>query len=390
MVEGLLAAVERMRPLLERCGAQAEAERALPHEAYDAMLDSGLFRMLAPRAFGGLELHPVEALRVIEAVSRVDSAAGWCLNISQSVGSFACWLPKEGGEELFERGSTTLFAGGFFPPAPAVPVPGGWRVTARTAFNSGCHRAQWFAVPIVEVDDESSKFDPHTEDPPPLVTFVPREEVSILDTWHTSGMRGTFSADVHVDDAFVPSRRIAHIKRWIERAPAFAGPLYGTCPWLSAHGEAAVSLGVAGAAIDKLIDLALRKTPSYARAPLHAREMAQHHAGRASALLDSSRVFLHDTITRAYEDAESNGWYSDESRLRCQLAACFAAESCAGAVDLVCEAAGTSAGRIEHGFERHHRDVHFLAKHALKSYSRYEDVGKILFGSLPAYFLLRL
>jgi alkylation response protein AidB-like acyl-CoA dehydrogenase len=118
--------------------------------------------------------------------------------------------------------------------------------------------------------------------------------------------------------------------------------------------------------------------------------MAQHHAGRASALLDASRVYLHDTITRAYEDAESNGWYSDESRFRCQLATCLAAESCVGAVDLVCEAAGTSAGRVEHGIERHHRDVHFLAKHALKSYARYEDVGKILFGTLPDYFMLRL
>ena len=390
MAEALLDGVERMRPLLERCGAQAEVERALPHEAYDALLDAGLFRMLAPKAFGGLELHPVEALRVIEAVARIDSAAGWCLNISQSVGSFACWLPKQGGEELFERGGDTLFAGGFFPPAPAVPVEGGWRVTARTAFNSGCHRAQWFAVPIVEVDDESSKYDPHTEDPPPRVAFVPRDEVELVDTWHTSGMRGTFSADVQIDDAFVPARRIAHLKRWIERAPAFAGPLYGTCPWLAAQGEAVVSLGIAGAAIDKLVDLSLRKTPGYGRTPLHAREMAQHHAARASALLDASRVFLHDTIAQAYADAQRDGWFSNATRLRCQLAACFAAESCAEAVDLVCQAAGTSAGRSEHGIERHHRDVHFLAKHASKSYARYEDVGKILFGIPPSYFVLEL
>jgi alkylation response protein AidB-like acyl-CoA dehydrogenase len=390
MPEALLDAVERLRPILERCGAQAEAERALPHEAYDALLDAGLFRMLAPKAFGGLELHPIEAIRVIEAVARIDSAAGWCLNISQSVATFTCWLPKEGGEELFERGPDTLFAGGFFPPALAVATKGGWRITARTAFNSGCHRAHWFAVPIVEVDDESSKFDPHTEDPPPRVAFVPRDEVEIVDTWHTSGMRGTFSADIQVDDAFVPVRRVAHLRRWIERAPAFAGPLYGTCPWLSAHGEAAVSLGIASAAIEKLVDLALRKTPAYGRAPLHAREMAQHHAARASTLLDASRVFLHDTIARAYADAQSDGWFSDESRLRCQLAACFAAESCAEAVDLVCHAAGTSAHRIEHGLERHHRDVHFLAQHAFKSSARYEDVGKMLFGIPPSYFVLEL
>ena len=390
MADELLDAVERIRPVLEGCAEQAEEERALPHAAYDAMLDAGLFRMLTPRAFGGMELHPVEAFRVIEAVSRIDSAAGWCLSISQAVGSFACWLPKEGGEEVYERGGDTIVAGGFFPPAPSVPVEDGWRVTARTAFNSGCHRAQWFAVPIVEVDDESSKYDPHTEDPPHIVAFVPRDEVDLVDTWHTAGMRGTFSADIQVDDVFVPNRRIAHLERRAERAPAFSGQLYGTCPWLSIHGEAVVSLGIAGAAIEKLLDLAMRKTPGASRVPLHDREMAQHHAARASGLLDASRLFLHDTISEAYTEAERDDWFSDANRLRCQLAACFAAEACAEAVDLVCEAAGSSAGRLEHGFERHQRDVHFLTKHADKSYARYEDVGRMMFGIPPSYFALEI
>ena len=76
--------------------------------------------------------------------------------------------------------------------------------------------------------------------------------------------------------------------------------------------------------------------------------------------------------------------------MRCQLAACFGAEACAQAVDLVCEAAGTSAIRIEHGIERHHRDIHVLTQHVDKSYSRYEDVGKMMFGLPPSFFLLRL
>ena len=72
MDETLLDAVERIRPVLERCAPEAEAERALPHEAYDAMIDAGLFRMLAPRAFGGMELHPAEILRVIDALQTAD------------------------------------------------------------------------------------------------------------------------------------------------------------------------------------------------------------------------------------------------------------------------------------------------------------------------------
>ncbi len=98
--ETLLSEVERIRPILEECGPQAEAERALPDAAYDAMIDAGLFRMLSPKAFGGFELHPVEAYRVVEAVARIDSAAAWNLNQSYAVATVAAWLPKEGGEEL--------------------------------------------------------------------------------------------------------------------------------------------------------------------------------------------------------------------------------------------------------------------------------------------------
>jgi alkylation response protein AidB-like acyl-CoA dehydrogenase len=56
----------------------------------------------------------------------------------------------------------------------------------------------------------------------------------------------------------------------------------------------------------------------------------------------------------------------------------------------VYEAAGSSAIRLEHGIERHHRDVHVLTQHAFKSYSRYADVGKMLFGLPPGFFSLEL
>jgi alkylation response protein AidB-like acyl-CoA dehydrogenase len=386
----LLDAVDRIRPIIEEHAAQSEAQRALAAPVYDAMRDAGLFRTLAPKAFGGLELHPTAAYRVWEALARIDGAAAWNLQISSSFSNFAYWLPKAGGDEIFARGPDTIFAGALFPPGPSVRVNGGWRVTARTAFASGCHRAQWFFVPIVEVDDESSKFDPTREDPPSIGVFVPRDEVDLIDTWHTVGMRATFSADVSVDDVFVPEHRVAHMEVPRDPAPAFSGPLYPTTPWPGIHGETIVSLGIAGAAIDKLVDLAARKTPGYSRIALRDREMAQHHAGKARGLLEASRDSLHAAISEAYRDAERERRLSEATKMRCQLAACFAAEACAQAVDLVCEAAGTTAIRIEHGIERHHRDVHVLPLHASKSYARYEDVGKMMFGLPPSYFVLKI
>jgi alkylation response protein AidB-like acyl-CoA dehydrogenase len=77
--EHLLSAVDRIRPLIMENAANAEANRQLSGVVYDAMYQAGLFAMLAPKARGGFELHPVESMRVLEAVARIDSASAWNL-----------------------------------------------------------------------------------------------------------------------------------------------------------------------------------------------------------------------------------------------------------------------------------------------------------------------
>ena len=161
-------------------------------------------------------------------------------------------------------------------------------------------------------------------------------------------------------------------------------------PWPAIHGETTVSLGIAGAAIEKLLELAARKRPGLGRVELRDRELAQYQAARARAFHEAGRSFLHAAITDAYAESECSGGISEETKIRCQLAACFGAESSAKAVDLVHDAAGTTAIRLEHGFERHHRDVHVLTQHASKSSARYVSVGRMLFGLPPDYFVLGL
>ena len=151
-----------------------------------------------------------------------------------------------------------------------------------------------------------------------------------------------------------------------------------------------VSLGIARAAIEEFLDLVMRKTPSFSRTQLRDREMAQHHAAKATALVAAGRDCLDASISDAYADARSGGRLSEESMKRCQLANCFGAEAAAQAVDLVHEASGTTAIRLEHGFERHHRDVHVLTQHVARSYARYEDVGKMLFGLPPTFWIMRI
>jgi len=375
----LLKAVARIRPTLDDCKSTAEQQRELSHEAYDAMFGANLFAMLAPKARGGLELHPVEAMRVWEAVARIDSAAAWNLVMNGTITGFIAWLPADGADELLADGPTTV-AGALFPPQPAIRVDGGWRVTGHVPYASGCANAKWLALPAVEMDGDKPKVDPETGRPAPFGVFFPRDEGEILDTWHTVGMRGTGSADIAVDNLFIPDRRTMPVKPLDKPAPGFEGPLYRMVPWLSILGEATVSVGIAAAAVEELIELVKKKTPAYNTTPLREQQLAQFVIGKAKSRVEAARDTLHRAAEEGFDDVGDGSLLSWDAKIRLQLAVCFAAEACAEAVRLVCDGAGASAVRTGQPFERHLRDIQVLTQHSSKSSPRYASAGRLMLG----------
>src|SRR5215210_7130543 len=104
----LLDRVERITPLIKEHAPAAEMSRRLSTTVWDAMEDAGLFAMLAPRAYGGLELHPVDAMPVWEAVARADPAAAWNLVMGQAVATIVAWLPAASAREVLRDGPTTV------------------------------------------------------------------------------------------------------------------------------------------------------------------------------------------------------------------------------------------------------------------------------------------
>ena len=380
MTQALLDAVERIRPIIEEHAGSAEADRQLSDVVYDAMHQAELFAMLAPKAHGGLELHPVEAMRVWEAVARIDSAAAWNLVMNQAISAFAAWLPAEGANELFRDGPPTT-AGALNPPAAARRVDGGWRITGQVPFGSGCHNARWLAMPAVESDGGRPKVDPVTGQPRVFGAFVPRAEAEILDTWHTVGMRGTGSADYAVRDLFVPDRMTALVGPLRRPAPGFEGPLFRMWPWTAILGETTVSIGVAAEAVDQAIQLCKTKTAAYNAVPLREQQLIQYQLGKAKARVEASRDTTLRAASAAYgEVAQSGTGLSPDAKIRLQLAACFAAEACAEAVRLVNDSVGTAAIRLEKPFQRYFRDAHVLLQHSSKSAARYASAGRLMFG----------
>ena len=144
------------------------------------------------------------------------------------------------------------------------------------------------------------------------------DEVEILDTWHTTGLRGTGSADILATDLFVPDRRSALVGPLENPAPGFEAPLFRMWPWTAILSESITSVAIAATAVDELVGLVKTKTPSYQAVALRDQELVQYGAARAKARVDAARDTLHRAAEQAYDQVESDGGLLDtESRCAC-------------------------------------------------------------------------
>ncbi|MGH2587690.1 MAG: acyl-CoA dehydrogenase family protein [Dehalococcoidia bacterium] len=370
--------IARVEPVLRAYAPTAEAERRLAPEAITALIDAGVFRTWVPRAYGGLELDPIPALQMFEELSRIDSAAGWVAGNSAGIISVGHAFPDEASAEI-AADPRTVMAGSSTPAGAAVPVDGGYCVTGRWPFGSGCTYANWLACFCLVMDGDAPRRQPDGS-PAILIAIVPAEEAEILDNWHTLGMRGTGSFDFQAADVFVPAHRTAVLGPFDHKASGYSGPLYRFGLWLNITLLPATALGIARAALDDLLTLAAAKTPSYTQAVLADQPVVRDRVGRARALIDAGRAALYAAVDDAWRFVQAGGRITGDACIPLGLAVSFAMEAAVEAVDLVHAVAGTTAIRAEAPFEQHFRDVHTISQHAMASSARFASLGAMLLG----------
>ena len=369
--------VQALAPIVAQWRDIGEQERHMPRPLFEALRDAGIFSMSAPQAVGGTEVEEESVVQAIEALARQDGSVGWNVMIASNAAIAAAYLPAATLRKVYSGGPNTVIAGALLPQGAAIPVPGGFRLTGRWTFASGCHQADWMAGSSAVTVQGTPRLRPDGR-PDIRTFFLPVGACEILDTWHTSGLRGTGSHDWQVTDVFVPEEQSFAILR---DGPPEPGAL-STRDFVAYAGPrvAAVALGIARDAIDALTALARTKTPVLATSPLATHHTTHERVGRAEALLRSARAFLYETVralpyTPTYAEA-----LNDDLRARIRLASAHAAQSAAEAVDLMCNAAGTTAIYASSRLERCFRDVHVAIQHAVVAPSNIEMVGQYCLG----------
>jgi alkylation response protein AidB-like acyl-CoA dehydrogenase len=378
----LLNRVDDLAPLIVKYADAAERERDLATPVFEAMRDAGFLRMFVPQELGGFETDIIESFEVIERVSRLDSAAGWVLQILSLGPTIGALFDDDAAREIFSD-PRSVIAGGFNPPGAAVPVEGGYRLSGRWPFASGCRHATWFLDTALIMGPQGPEMTPDGH-PIMLALIYKASEGTILDTWNPLGMRGTGSHDLVADDVFVPAARAAALRPFDAPGSAFRGPIYrlGVIP--PGLGNAVVALGIARAAIDEAVELSRTRIPAFNQARPISRGVVHTQLARAEATLSAARAYFYGALGDAWQTSVAGNRPSPQERLHAQLAASNAAEASAAAVDLVHAAVGSSGIReSDYRFARHFRDVHTITQHALCSGARFESMGQVMLG-LPS------
>ena len=355
--------------------AEIEANRRLPPDLVEQLVDTGVFRLWIPKDYGGLQARVVDLLDAIEATAYHDGSTGWCVMIGGTTALNAGHLDPRWAEAIY--GDPRAVTGGYGRPSgTATVVDGGLRVSGRWAWGSGTSHCTWIGggVRIVDADGEPTRLPDGTV--APFVYFDPAE-VELADNWNVTGLRGTGSVDYSVDDVFVPDGR------WTTLAggrPTIESPLYRfSFLGALAVGVASVALGLGRRAVDELAALG-SKQPDGSSRTLADRSVVQSELARADAEVRSARAWLRGVVEQCWQSANESETVDDELKRLLRLAANHAVEQSARAVDRCYTHGGGSAVYETSPLQRLHRDVHVATQHAMVAPRMWEPLGRMRFG----------
>ncbi|HVQ75578.1 MAG TPA: acyl-CoA dehydrogenase family protein [Candidatus Binatia bacterium] len=376
----LLAAVRALAPRLRAASDEIEQARTMPEPLVEAMADAGFYRMLLPRALSGGEIDALTYFDVVEALARADSAAGWSVVIStSSMVSTVRGLPDDTLAAMFTSPRRTIMAGSAPPRGRAHPVDGGYRVTGRWTQGSNIAVAGWVRVGCHVFDGAERRRGP--DGGPVYVTCLfPATQAQVIDTWRTTGMRGTGSHDFAVADLFVPGDRVHGVLAESPRPET----LYRFAGWTHV-GHAALGLGIARVAIETFVEMAGGKTATWlpGEGRLADRGTIQARVARAEALVGSGRAYVLAATREAWETVGRGEALSPEQRAIYRLSVAHAMAGAVEAVDLMYSAGGASAIYAASRLDRCLRDAHTAAAHVWVAPDTYELAGRLLLGLDP-------
>lgn len=375
----LVGRAREIVPVLARNAARTEENRRVVEENITLIDDAGLFSIMKPRRFGGLETDMRTKLEVSRELARGCGSTSWATTLMNVCAFFGGLFPDQAQRDVWEDAPGNRIAGVLAPSAEATRVDGGYRLTGKWGWASGCLHAQWAVVGLPVPDERGEIVDQG-------LALVPMSDLTIEDTWFVAGMRGTGSNTLVAQDILVPEHRVISV-------PAAIGGRYGTehtdeVLYRSAFVPVAAivlagpQLGLAQAALDLVIEKAPKRSVSYTFYDVQTEApTVQLAVAKAASLVDAAHLFAYRAAADI-DQAAVDGVYPDyAARARVRMDTGAAIENAREAIRVLISAHGAASFAESSPLQRLWRDSEVASRHAVISPAISSEVyGRALLG----------
>ncbi|MCP2336097.1 acyl-CoA dehydrogenase family protein [Actinomadura rupiterrae] len=377
----LVRAAASLKPQLTQHAAWHEQNRRLHEDTVRALSEAGMFRLRLPARHGGLEADARTVVEVVAEIARADGSAAWVAAVNAITTWMAGLLPDEVQDEVFADPDARL-CGTLSPTGMCEPADGGLLLNGRWGFISGAHHATWQVIVAMAPAPDGSLW--------PIMTVVPMSELSIVDDWDTTGLRGTGSVSTVAENVLVPQERVLPLplvltERYASKSnassPVFRAPLLPTASALSVG----AAVGLAAAARDAFFERLPGRKITYTGYERQQEAPVTHlRVAEAVMMIDEAAFHAHRLADMVdAKGADGSPWSMEErARARADMGrACRLAEEAAGVLNA---ASGGSSIYNDVPIQRIARDLHAINMHALMHPDTNDELyGRVLCGMEP-------
>ncbi len=380
----MIARAKALIPQLRERASKTEELRRLPKETERDLHEAGLFRIVQPKRVGGFEFDYVALVDCADAIGQADASAAWNLANLASHHWMLAMFDKRAQDMIWNRDVNTLIASSFiFPAGRARKVDGGYLLRGSWPFSSGVDSSEWnMLASVVSSDDEADGIEYR-------VFLVNKNDYRIRDTWNASGLRGTGSNDVEVNDAYVTEPMTIAVHELgggptpgsaVNPNALYTLPVFSLFPFVLSG----VALGNAQACLDDYVGLARYRASTYNRTKLGDLQSTQIKIAEASSKIDAARLIMRSTCIAAMAEARRGHIPDIATKTRMRRDGAFAVNLCTEAVSLLFAASGARGLATSGALQRQFRDAHAINSHIAFNFDAAgTNYGRVMLG-LPS------
>ena len=377
MSKAVLDAVQDLLPQFRERAEEAERLRVVPEASIKDLEASGFFRLLQPRRFDGLESDPLDFYTAVRMIASACGSTGWVSSVLGVHPWQVALFHDKAQQAVWGEDTSTRLSSSYAPTGKALLVEGGYQLSGRWSFSSGCDHASWVLLGGLVSNDEGQIVD--------FKTFlVPRPDYTIEDVWNVVGLRGTGSNDIVVDDVFVPDEFTLSMSE--------TGRCYGPgqevntsdlykLPFHSIFTSTITApiVGMATGAYDEHVEMQRKRVRAAYIAEKAANDpFASVRIARASSEIDAAWALLMNNLREMQEIVARGEKIPLSLRLKVRRDQVIGTERAVSAIDTLFEASGGRALAEGTYLQRAWRDAHAGRVHAANDPER----ALVMYGAL--------